>query len=76
MSDKSIKGLWRSCEASVIYEGTKLTQLAQVATLVPIARVLVGKTSDARTQLTGPKLREKMILSIKIMATPALKNNY
>jgi glycerol-3-phosphate O-acyltransferase len=54
----------------------KLTQLEQVATLVPIARVFVGKTSDARTQLTGPKLREKKILSIKIMATPALKGNY
>ena len=29
-------------------------------------------TSDARTQLTGPKLREKKILVRKIMAIPAL----
>jgi len=43
-----------------------------VATLVPIDLVLVGKTSEANTQLTGPKLKEKNILSIKIIATPAL----
>jgi len=43
-----------------------------VATLVPIDLVLVGKTSDANTQLTGPKLKEKNILSMKIIATPAL----
>ena len=29
-------------------------------------------TSDARTQLTGPKLREKKMLVRKIMAIPAL----
>lgn len=51
----------------------ELTQFEQVATLVPRDRVLVGKTSAARTQLTGPKLREKKMLSIKIMAIPALK---
>lgn len=49
----------------------KRTQLAQVATLVPMARVFVGKTSDANTQLTGPKLREKLMLVKKIMAMPA-----
>lgn len=53
--------------------GTKDTQLAQVATLVPMDLVLVGKTSDASTQLTGPKLKEKKILSMKIMAIPALE---
>ena len=66
-----------------------VTQLAQVATLVPMARVLVGNTfvqhmsishptqcrqptSDASTQLTGPKLREKNILVKNIIAIPAL----
>lgn len=34
------------------------------------ARLLL--TSDASTQLTGPKLNEKTILSIKIIAIPAL----
>jgi hypothetical protein len=48
------------------------TQFEQVATLVPIDRVLVGKTSDANTQLTGPKLKEKKMLSMKIMPIPAL----
>lgn len=45
--------------------------MAHVATLVPMARVFVGNTSDANTQLTGPKLREKMMLVKKIMAIPA-----
>ena len=47
-------------------------QFAHVATLVPMDRVLVGKTSEASTQLTGPKLTEKKILVRKIIAIPAL----
>lgn len=70
---------------------TLKAQLAQVATLVPIDLVLVGKTcvvtldpeqrkqqwprhtSEANTQLTGPKLREKNILVKNIIATPACR---
>lgn len=32
----------------------------------------IGPTSDASTQLTGPKLREKNMLVINIIAIPAL----
>ena len=46
-------------------------QFAHVATLVPMDRVLVGKTSEASTQLTGPKLSEKNMLVRKIIAIPA-----
>jgi hypothetical protein len=37
--------------------------------------VLVGNTSDANTQLTGPKLQEKKILSMNIIPMPALDIN-
>ena len=47
-------------------------KLAQVAALVPILRVRVGKTSEARTHETGPKEREKLMEVKKIMAIPAL----
>lgn len=47
------------------------SQLAQVATAVPMERVLVGKTSDASTQDTGPKDSENMTEVMKIMAIPA-----
>lgn len=46
-------------------------QFAHVATLVPMDRVRVGNTSEASTQLTGPKLSEKKILVRKIIAMPA-----
>ena len=46
-------------------------QLAHVATLVPMDHVRVGNTSEASTQLTGPKLSEKKMLVRNIMAMPA-----
>ena len=39
---------------------------------VPMDRVLVGKTSEANTQDTGPNESEKKILVMKIIAIPAL----
>lgn len=52
-------------------KSTLNAQLQQVATAVPRARVRVGKTSDARTQVIGPKEREKTIEVRKIIAMPA-----
>lgn len=46
-------------------------QLEQVATLVPMARTRVGKTSEASTQDTGPNESEKLMEVRKIIAMPA-----
>lgn len=55
-----------------VWENSTLkAQLQQVATLVPIERVLVGKTSEARTHDTGPYERENTMDVRKIMAIPA-----
>lgn len=46
-------------------------QLKHVDSAVPSARVRVGKTSAASTQLIGPKEKEATTVMMKNMATPA-----
>lgn len=56
----------------VISESIALNpQLKHVETAVPNARIRVGNTSAARTQLIGPKENEFKIVMTKNMATPA-----
>ena len=56
---------------AVSENSTLNAQLKHVATLVPILLERVGKTSEARTQDTGPNEREKTIEVRKIIAIPA-----